>query len=92
MIFNIETDDFFDREYNYKWDLYDEKGMIKRRVKFSNRGFSLNRYPDSLKQIQPYDFKEVLWYKNGKANKKIAFEYFYEKGKYERRILILKKK
>lgn len=79
------------RFYEYKWDLFDEDGTIKRRIIFNSHGFLMSAFPDSIKQIDEFLFEKILFYENGKESKKNEFKYVYENKISVKKMLVYRK-
>lgn len=79
------------RFYEYKWDTFDENGTIKRRIIFNINGFLNSPFPDSLKQIDEFQFEKILFYENGKESKKIEFNYVFENNDAIKKMFVFRK-
>jgi antitoxin component YwqK of YwqJK toxin-antitoxin module len=67
--------------YGYKWITYDSIHNMKRKILFTEYGFSSSPFPDSLRQIADYIFNEISFYKNGELTDIINHSYVLENDK-----------
>ncbi len=79
------------RFYKYKWDTFDNNGIIKRRIIFNSHGFLMSPFPDSLKQIDELLFEKILFYKKGKESKKIELNYVFENNDAIKKMFVFRK-
>lgn len=63
--------DFWPKEYKYKEILRDSSGQTLRKISWQYSTYFL----DSLRDIDPYQFVEIQYYKNGEAFLKCSFGY-----------------
>ena len=77
--------------YEYKWDTFNEKGEIKRRIIFNSNGFLMSPFPDSLRQIKEFLFEKIIFYEKGTESKKIEFKYVYENKISVKKMLVYRK-
>lgn len=60
--------------YEYNWESFDDRGIIKRKIIFDSDHFDKSPFPDSVQQINDFLFEEIIFYFNGKEFKKVALE------------------
>ncbi|MFK8005287.1 MAG: hypothetical protein AB8H03_02910 [Saprospiraceae bacterium] len=60
--------------YNYKWESFDDRGIIKRKITFNGDHFNRNPFPDNIQQIDDFLFEKIIFYFNGKEFKKVVLE------------------
>ena len=60
--------------YEYQWESFDDRGIIKRKIIFDSDHFNTNSFPDSVQQIDDFLFEKIIFYFNGKEFKKVALE------------------
>lgn len=90
-IFAKNAYDRHNKFYEYKWEIFDEKGTIKRNITFDSHGFSMSPYPDSINQIDDYSFNKISFYENGTESKKIEFKYVFENNDYINKMFFYRK-
>lgn len=90
-IFAKNAYDRHNKFYEYKWETFDDKGIIKRNITFDSNGFLMSPYPDSINQIDDYFFNKISFYENGKESKKIEFKYVFENNDYIKKMFFYRK-
>jgi hypothetical protein len=63
------------RFYAYTWDTFDERSSKKGTIHFYGSDYSNSVYPNELREIRDYLFKEVLIYLQGEEHMKMDFQY-----------------
>ena len=63
------------RFYAYTWDKFDERSSKKGTIHFYGSDYSNSVYPNELREIRDYLFKEVLIYQQGEEHIKMDFQY-----------------
>jgi|GEM_PF-5824636 len=63
------------RFYAYTWDKFDERASKKGSIHFYGGDYSNSVYPNELREIRDYLFKEVLIYLQGEEHMKMDFQY-----------------
>ena len=63
------------RFYAYTWDIFDERSSKKGTIHFYGSDYSNSVYPNELREIRDYLFKEVLIYQQGEEHIKMDFHY-----------------
>jgi hypothetical protein len=63
------------RFYAYTWDKFDERACKKSTIHFYGSDYSNSVYPNELREIRDYLFKEVLIYHHGEEHIKMDFQY-----------------
>ncbi|MDP4684349.1 MAG: hypothetical protein NWS40_06650 [Crocinitomicaceae bacterium] len=63
------------RFYAYTWDTFDERSSKKGTIHFYGSDYSNSVYPNELREIRDYLFKEVLIYHQGEEHIKMDFQY-----------------
>ncbi len=63
------------RFYVYTWDKFDERSSKKGTIHFYGSDYSNSVYPNELREIRDYLFKEVLIYQQGEEHIKMDFQY-----------------
>jgi antitoxin component YwqK of YwqJK toxin-antitoxin module len=63
------------RFYAYTWDKFDERASKKGTIHFYGSDYSNSVYPNELREIRDYLFKEVQIYQQGEEHIKMDFQY-----------------
>jgi antitoxin component YwqK of YwqJK toxin-antitoxin module len=77
--------------YKYKWQTFDESGIIKRTILFYNDGFLGSHFPSRLNQIAVSLFTEITFYNQGTESKKLEIKYVYETDRFVWKLYVFKK-
>ncbi len=76
--------------YEYKWESFDDRGIIKRKIIFDSDHFDTSPFPDSVQQIDDFLFEKIIFYFNGKEFKKVELE-LEDKNSLSRKLVVYRK-
>ncbi|MFK7771353.1 MAG: hypothetical protein AB8F94_04405 [Saprospiraceae bacterium] len=76
--------------YEYQWESFDDRGIIKRKIIFDSDHFNTSPFPDSVQQIDGFLFEQIVFYFNGKEFKKVALE-LVDRKSLSRKLVVYRK-
>lgn len=73
-----EPENQYYKYYKFKWESFDSKGNLTRKVAYSKYGLEAFSLPVNINQIWDYHFDKITFYENGRELYKMEFKYLKE--------------